>query len=1152
MTEPSEKYKGIIPRPSAEQIANKDVAGFEKEVLSDPKYREAGLPATVAEIVADPERYETVLADSEFAKLIAAQETPPPEQTAPAEPASAIAVAPAAPVEEDLMDLAPAESAVGTPAPVKVHEPVMRFVDLDVTSEVKTNKVCGLLFIERHGLEEALDDTFPDDTVWGRVFRRLLAPYQPGGKVKPLKPKDGYVDAALHAYVVGGDIAPVSGDVHARDLPDRRAYSHIISPNDSDVREKIDQLTMEPSDLMEIDDNGNDTEASKIMLDLATYPRAVGTKVLAQDVIASPTRIRLLVHQLHLFRAMHVSFDKFISTYRQAGLLDVTRLHYIQEERLQVERERISWNEHAQSLYAIRFFGPPGRTSEHFYYKVLINEPASTCQGALERSFNAANFEVGHIQSTDKEPIPFGGTAATKEWVSKLAAIPPADASEAMRLLCGGLVGGYRSGFTIRPAPESMHAITASMCALANLAYMDLSIVTTQTLAHQLQILLFPLNNETDQPTHTEEKGSGRRTIGVVSTKLMPGVHTLVSRYLTARASDPNAPFIVDDVPTKFFNASSMGARVGRNIPEIMRECINAALRRSFTSHEITGRLFNTPGNSAVLHPFVPRSDAYDLIVRGEPAGNEPPHYDTMKHNQQAEAIVGILHRWSQVLATLTEFGTGVDGAMKGLTQGRPHLRSAMAVVSATIVSASMNRECLPFKAGFRSTSGEEMHIVDNRVRDIELPFAGWLAFTLHGVKSSTFVTNGGFIQYADVGAKMMPSMYPYQMGMERCVVYQIVTALRSLDRDDEVVRPNSVLELILLIMARFWSSPDPESKERVTRLLEMAALRTSLPGFPNTKIDQPPPLVLPMMFKASELVMPRLAGSPMVAYGANDVLQGATVCDIDEDMPSAEPFSDIPDGPMLTLDEIKKRRVTEFYITRKAITPMKVSLLSGETAFLYTGDEPRDMTTVIDLEDLVRHRYNSETSWTEDALRAKADLYAVEKLGVPEWTYIRVSRVLTTFKLVEDKGTGDTIKMGEVRLTLKADKERLRSDKFAVTELPVYAHMVGDLSQGRGKTADQEAKIMRTLFRYILVPWSAIQKTLVHFDGVNVDTLGLYTHANRGLGDELELHEVSQIRLRDGYHGITIAGRCHLTTRGVESYTIMDKLVERVLPGTI
>jgi len=1163
MTEPSEKYKGPIPKPSAEQIANKDVAGFEAEELSDAKYKEAGLPATVAEILANPERYEAVLADGEFSKLTAATEAPPPEATEPKEATSAIAVAPVTPAEEDLPDMSPPEPATSMPTPVKMHEPKMKFNVLDITARVETTMVCGMMRLTKHGLEEAVESPFPEDKGWGQAFRKLLLPYQTGGTINPLQAtSEGYVDPKNHSYVVGTDVAPVAGASHAHFLADRRVYSHTMDPNDVGVLDQVRRLVIDPSMLMDFTPdptNGaeeEDSDQAKCILDLATFPRAVGTNVMVHDIIASPLRLRLLIHSLQLYRALHYPFDEWIRLHVQAGLLNQNRVPFIKEERLQVERERISWNEHHQSMFMMTFFGTPGKTTEHFYYGGLINEPLSTCEGALQRSFTKASAQVLHIQSREREAMSYGGPNNVKEWVAKLSAISSTDAAEGMRLLTAGLVGGYRSAFTIRSAPESMHAITASLCALANIAYMDMSLVTTQSFTHQLQVLLSPFVSETDQLTHRAEPAVNRKSSGVVGPEIIPGVHTLVAQYMAAREVNPNAPFVFKDVPSKFFSPTSMGGKVGKNLPGIISEVVNDALRRVFTPQQVSGRVFNAPGNDTVLHPFTPRSDAYDMIVRGEPAANEPPMYNTMAHNREAETLNAIVIRWTQVLATLSTFAAGIDGAATILIRDRPHVRSGMAVVSAAIVSASMERECLPLKAGFRTTQmNTNLNIIDNRAREIELPFTAWLSFAMYGVKSSQFVQEGSYIQYVDLTNTAMPSMYPFQLGMERCVVHEQIMALRALGRDDEIIRPDAVLELITLILGRFWVSPDPDSRSRITALLEIAVLRISLPGFPNTPLGQPPPLTLPAIFKASELVASRRAGTlrnqhrGTVGEYIPKTTLGAAMAKLYEPQGPPVEYEPVALGSYLALDDMKKCRVKEFFITKTPIVPIKVFLVDGSTTFVYTGDVPR--AAVIEVEDLIRHRYNGETTWTEEALRAKADLYVADG-RVSSWKYIRIGDVLTTFKMIEDKGTGDTIKTGEMRLTIKMDKERQRADKYSVTELPVYTHMVGDLTQLRGKTADEEAKIMRTLFRYILVPWQTIRRTLVHFDGVDVDSYGLYTNDNRGKGVPLEQNELSQIRLRDGYHGITIAGRCHLTTRGVENFTIMEKLVKRVLPGTM
>ena len=180
------------------------------------------------------------------------------------------------------------------------------------------------------------------------------------------------------------------------------------------------------------------------------------------------------------------------------------------------------------------------------------------------------------------------------------------------------------------------------------------------------------------------------------------------------------------------------------------------------------------------------------------------------------------------------------------------------------------------------------------------------------------------------------------------------------------------------------------------------------------------------------------------------------------------------------------------------------------------------------------------------------ADVYVIDN-NLPEWSAIKVDNVYATFTLVEDKGTTDQLKQNTVRVAIKRDKERHRMDKFSVTNLPVYVHRTGDRTQRRGLPIDEESKIMRSLFTYILVPLETIRKTLVHFDGVNLDDVQLYTHDRRGVGPEYgDRAEISRLQLRDGRHGAIIAGRFRLSTRAEEKYTLMDKLEKRTMRGTI
>jgi hypothetical protein len=353
--------------------------------------------------------------------------------------------------------------------------------------------------------------------------------------------------------------------------------------------------------------------------------------------------------------------------------------------------------------------------------------------------------------------------------------------------------------------------------------------------------------------------------------------------------------------------------------------------------------------------------------------------------------------------------------------------------------------------------------------------------------------------------------------------------------------------------MSKFYKL-DPESKERVYNLLAHADDTRTLPGFPNVPAgpNAVPPLLLPRYYRMLGLNDQRRAGEDPPPYNrAEGLAKGAIFSGINQ-VPANEAFQPMPQGPVIALDDAKRGLVTTFYIMRRPIMPMRATQYDNSTAFIYSGDEPDDAPTVISLQRLLRHRTDERTEWTETELRAMADVYVSDR-GDPEWTAIKVERVYATFTLVEDAGTTDQLKHNTVCVAVKRDKERHRMDKFSVTNLPVYVHRTGDRTQRRGLSMEQESTIMRSLFTYVLVPIDVVRKTLVHFDGVDLDDVQLYTHAKRGIGDEYDDRaEISRLALRDGYHGAVIAGRFRLSTRAEEKYTLMDKLEKRTLRGTI
>lgn len=496
-----------------------------------------------------------------------------------------------------------------------------------------------------------------------------------------------------------------------------------------------------------------------------------------------------------------------------------------------------------------------------------------------------------------------------------------------------------------------------------------------------------------------------------------------------------------------------------------------------------------------------------------------------------------------------------MSSAIKASVGGQPHIRNAMALMTTTLAIGSQDRELLPFSGGVRviGPTGRPVSVMAEPIDYITLPFRGFLGFFMYGIASARVESNLHYLKYIDFVAPKMPSMYPMYIAAERCIVYDVVTHLRARDASQLDIRREEVVELILFIMSKFYKI-DPESKERVENLLAHADDTLTLPGFPNVPAgpNVVPPLFLPRYYRMLGLNdMRRAGGNPPNYNGVGGLAKGAIFSQMDVE-PGNMGFKPMAKGPVIALDDAKLGLVRTFYITRLPIRPWRATQYDNSTAFIYTDEEPKNITTVISLTDLLRHRTDARTEWTETELRAMADVYVADR-NEPEWSAIRVTNVYATFTLIEDTGTTDQLKQNTVKVGIKRDKERHRMDKFTVTNLPVYVHRTGDRTQRRGLSIKEEGKIMRSLFTHILVPFDTIRKTLVHFDGVNLDDVQLYTHEQRGIGIEyIDRAEISRLALRDGYHGATIAGRFRLSTRAEEKYTLMDKLEKRTLRGTV
>uniref|UniRef100_A0A2V0RCK6 Uncharacterized protein n=1 Tax=viral metagenome TaxID=1070528 RepID=A0A2V0RCK6_9ZZZZ len=1174
MERDSSKYQGAIPKPNKKQIEDGDVANFEKEELSNELYEKDGLPKTVKEILLDPDKYEIVIKNEQFMQLVKAanlevgtpavpKDEPPKDAPPPAEEGT-LAVATKPNIPEDHFDEFKDEDMKSEPPRKKsMFDPKLKMVTRPITAPVAVESVKGFLMCKAHGLEDMFEEDLPFNKSWGLRFKEIALPYQSGGTVEPMQSKDGLADTSKHAFVVGPELAPFGASSHERVLSDREVVGYTKTIEDVGMRRNLLSTRLDPGKITNFDSGeGRDVRNVDTVLDLATEERKADSRIIVQSVITNPEYLRILLHSTNLFNKLHLSFNNWCAVHEAAGILDPRHKIYVANQRHFIQRDVLNQSEDIRTVYQVRFFGPPGRNTDDFYYSHHPQEPFDVCFGALERSSALANEEVAHIASRERGTVQIVGNRGS-EWVQMLGVVTPAEGSEMARSLVSTLLGGYRSAFTVKPKPEAMNDITASLCAVASLAGMDYNTLMLESRSHLLNTALSPFYYQTSQLCHTMQSGGGGSPVGSITPRISSGTLDIIADFFAARDAPNNtrAPLILPNVPPKYSNTTSRGSILAEKMRIKLAACLNEAISRTYTRRPIMNRIYNTRAGQ-LMFPFAVRDDVYDLCMHGEPDGTSVPRYSTKVHLPEAEAFQLLLTTWAQLLAQLPDRAPGIDNAVKSMLDNRTHVRDSMAIMTAALTIGSQNRELLPFQTGFRDAGGSQWDIITNPVDVVELPFGGWLSFFLNGISSSLVESNGLYLKYADYVMPKMPSMYPLYIGMERCIVHDVVTGIEQ-DESDLEVRREEVIDLILLIMKRYWVTLDPDSPDRVRNLLNHADAGTHLPGFPNTPATPRAiaPLKLPTYFKMPIVTRPRAPGQDIIEYANNppSIYGALTEQDTRRGFPLgryAPPFTLAPKGVAMALETAKHCQVKKFYITRRPISPMLVTQYDGTKVFLYTSEE--NPMPVVKLEDLIRHRPDGKQSWTETELRAMADRYSLDGMlsgddgEIVEWEAIEVSNVLTSFKFEEHNATDDRLVFDKVGMTIKRDRERFRDNKFEVSDIPVSMHVIGDMTSVRGYTPEEERRIMRSLVRYTLVPWETIRGSLMHFDGVNVDDVNLYDHDMRGVGDELKKDLISNVRVRDARHGITLAASIRLSTRKVEKFDVLDTLVKRTVPGTI
>lgn len=1148
------KYTGTIPKPTKKQIEEADIKDFEMEELS--KHADEGLPGTVAEIIAEPEKYENVIKNPLFKQLLDAagltvkevgeskdgKQAEKEADAAPKKEPGALEVSSKPVMPDDVVNI---DSVTEDPAPkaettkVNIFEPGEVIKTRRVSTNIEVHKVAGFVTLKDHGLGELLECPFDVSTTWGRIFRKVLMQYHGAGTIQCISYKDGTADSSLHGFVVSEELAPISGTHHKNMLSERRVGSHTVNANDSMLLRRLKQGVMMASDVTTFS-GAAEADDYPGVLDLARVPRPVGSRVLAQDVYLNPEYVHLLLHSVKFHENAYLPYDRWILVHQRGGIISPLAVRYLQFERRQFEqREEISVQRHSEALYPLLFIG----NSDTFYFTKHKDEPYSVCRDALQRSYNIGVEALEHIAAADSVFRSVDKIGA--EWLGKLSAVTAGDAAEFARKLGAGMLGGYRRSIEIDLPADGMPELEKSACAFATLLLIDFSMLSPRARMMLLSACLEPFYH---QCGHDMLVGQGR----IAVPRMMRGYDEVVTNFLAAYEANPTAKFALNDPPPKYTNTMSHGARAGINIANLIATNINMAIQRKFHPMAIQNRLF-TSKSGPLLFPFAQRRDVYDLVMHGEPNPADPPRYTTAAHVREAEMCAQAMNSWASTLENMPG-GRGIASAMRASMQGK-HIQHGMAHLSTAMVIGSQNRDLFPFRTGTAMIGGVNTNIIEKAVDFIELNIRGALGFLMHGVTSSKVSSNGHYLEYKDHVDPKMPSRYPLYVGLERAMFYDIVEKIRIIDADLLYVRRDETIELILKCLSRYFTL-DPSSKDRIATLLEYVDEGRTIPGFPNENAapGAVPPVVLPPYYKLNSATQRRRAGGAPPAYNnAPGLARGAIAANIGTP-PTNEAFEAATEGPAIALDDAQRGVVKEFYIYRKPLEPMHCIQADKSSAFIYTRPAPGAHAAIIPLETLLHHRTDARTSWTVSELQAMATVYMADTAGGSEWIAIHIRNVNAEFEFVEDKGISDQLKIQSITVSIKRDPDRHRMNKFAVTgKIPVYVHQAGDRTLGRGFSLIEEARIMRSLMTYILVPWRTVRRSLMHFDGVNLDDTQLYTHTLRGIGVEYaDKSEVSRVALRDGLHGITTAARIRLTTRVEETYTLMNTLQKRTLRGTI
>lgn len=1176
MEEPKTVYSGKIPVPTKEEIADHTL--YETR-LKTPEFSD--LPDTISALLNDSTTFDSVVNTPEFKEMVAAMSADPakeePSDKKDGEKASEKEGAVPAKKEEKLASaVEPSALAVEVPAIMEVgdfsaeapavevapkstplHDASFRDEKLSISTPIKLDTVAGLHMLSSTGLESCFKEHFPANKTFGKLFNSILNSFSVPGRFGEMPNNSGVVDPSIHAYVPDSVVSPFGYASHEYTLSERLYQSENVSPaslrllaqialglapmttlTDVPVAYGMENRTIDPAGF----DMGNNT-----VLDLATKPRPIGTAVKVQEVLVSPELIRRGMRSVRLYNLLYQTYDPWLAENINRQIIDPNIDRYIRHDH-SASHEVVSANVMDQSVYRVLAIGANGADTDNFFYNIHLFEPLDMCAFTHDRSFAIAEQHVMNIASGGMRVVAAPHHPATKGYLSKLENITPEAGAQFSKSLVAGLTGGHRRVFLIDAPPPSLNdGMIRSLAAFANLLLMDIKLMDEQTLVDQLCAICDPVCNE---ETEMQNVGmAGAPNAGVVLPNVVLGYKDAVSAFMVRRGNNPANAFFAMPQLTKFISTKQNGGPIRNAVRLTLEQHINAALRRAYNVKPVTNQVFSVFGKT-VMFPFLPRGDAFEMVRLGIGAAGAPPMYELAQHNAESQLISTLLQGVAQALGQFSS-AQGFGDAVQAMFSSTLHLKQSMAIVTSAVVHASYDRDTLPMTGQWQGPIGAAYSRV---VGYITVPFLSGLSFCLSGVVSADVEMNDKMVFYRDRIDPKFPSTYPILVGLYRMILNDVYYAVRVNNGMYMDTHPQEFIELVKQCVLQSMTSVTPDFEKVMDVLIEQKqTFPNSMIGFPTIPQGAVAPLVLPAAFKdnAAMRIMP--AGQVQVEGEPLGAIVTAIVGNVAARVPAPLPAP--TESAMNELIYANAREVTEFYITKNPIVPSIIDDARGASVFVYSYDPAFPLNTTIMISDLMAYRFvPSGVKRSIEDLKNLAEAYAMERMG-GVWECIKVDKIITSFNLVEDKKTEYELRSANTAIEVVRRKEYKDGDKFEVPVLEVPVHRMGD-RMGRNIDIVEESKRMSALTTNVLVPLKTIMRSLVHFDGVDVDGTNLFSHSARGRTTPPQgLHftneaRLARFRIRTG-HGHTVMGKIRVTHRQDEKLTETSELVKRLYPGT-